>query len=188
MLQNPLNFSHSLLNMTVQKGDIVIDATVGNGHDTLKLAALVGGEGRVYGYDVQKQAIESTQNKLEEAGLAEAVELLHNGHENIKELTLNEASVSAVVFNLGYLPSGDKSVITLPDTTLEAINSALPILKKGGIISLMIYHGHEGGKEEKDAVTDYVSQLPQKEYNVLRYGFINQKNNPPFLIVIEKKR
>lgn len=187
MLLNPLNFSHAILQETVSNGDIVIDATVGNGYDTLKLATLVGDEGKVYGYDVQQEALESTRNKLEEAGLADAVDLLHNGHENIKDLSLDRSSVSAVVFNLGYLPSGDKSIITLPETTLEAINSSLPLLKKGGIISLMIYHGHEGGKEEKDAVSDFVTQLPQKDFNVLRYGFINQKNNPPFLMIIEKK-
>lgn len=187
MLLNPLHFSHTVLENTVQTGDVVIDATVGNGHDTLKLASLVKDGGKVYGYDIQHEAIESTRVKLNDAGLSDPVELLHKGHENITHLPIEESTVSAVVFNLGYLPSGDKSVITLPDTTLTAIASALPLLKKGGIVSLMIYYGHDGGKEEKNAVTDYVSQLSQKKFSVLRYGFINQKNNPPFLIVIEKK-
>lgn len=187
MLQNALQFSHILLEQTVKTNDTVIDATVGNGHDTLKLARLVGDEGKVYGFDIQKLAIESAQNKLEKANLMKPVELLCKGHEHIADLPLEVGSVSTVVFNLGYLPSGDKQLITLPETTLKAIDSSLPLLKKDGLISLMIYHGHEGGKQEKDAVTDYVSQLSQKEFNVLRYGFINQKNNPPFLIVIEKK-
>lgn len=187
MLLNPLRFSHAVLENTVQVGDVVIDATVGNGHDTLKLASLVKDDGKVYGYDIQYEAIQSTRVKLKETGLSDIVDLLHKGHENIAHLPIEHSTISAVVFNLGYLPSGDKNVITLPDTTISAIDSALPLLKKGGIISLMIYHGHEGGEEEKDAVTNYVSQLSQKKFSVLRYGFINQKNNPPFLIVIEKK-
>lgn len=187
MLHNALRFSHALLEQTVEKGDTVIDATVGNGHDTLKLTRLVGNDGKVFGFDIQQMAIDSAQKKLEEANLMEPVELLCTGHENIVNLPLEASTVKAVVFNLGYLPSGDKQVITLPETTLKAINSSLPLLKKGGVVVVMVYHGHEGGKEEKNAVTEYVSQLSQKEYNVLRYGFINQKNNPPFLIVIEKK-
>lgn len=187
MLQNPLQFSHSLLEQTVKNGDTVIDATVGNGHDTLKLASLVQSEGKVYGYDIQEQAIESAKLKLEKAKLTKPIELMLKGHEHISDLPLADSSVSAVVFNLGYLPSGDKSIITTPETTVSAIKSSLPLLKKGGLILLMIYHGHEGGKEEKDAVSDCVSQLPQKEFNVLRYGFINQKNTPPYLIAIEKK-
>lgn len=187
MLQNALHFSHTLLEETVKVGDTVIDATVGNGNDTLKLAELVKNEGKVYGYDVQEQAIETARLKLDNENLSAPVELMWMGHEHIADLSLDESSVSAVVFNLGYLPSGDKSIITLPETTLKAVEASLPLLKKGGIISLMIYHGHAGGTEEKDAVNDYVSQLPQKHFNVLHYGFINQKNNPPFLIVIEKK-
>ena len=61
-------------------------------------------------------------------------------------------------------------------------------LNKHGLLILVIYHGHEGGKEEKDAVLNYVTQLDQKEYHVLQYQFINQKNDPPFVIAIEKRK
>lgn len=187
MIQKPLHFSHTLLEQVINIGDTVIDATVGNGYDTLKLAKLVGPEGQVFGFDVQQQAIDSTQIKLEEVSLTKQVKLLCKGHQHISDLPLKASSVSAVVFNLGYLPSGDKTIITLPETTLKALDSALPLLKKGGIISLMIYHGHKGGKEEKDAVITYASNLPQNQFNVFCYNTINQKNNPPFLIIIEKK-
>jgi predicted methyltransferase len=186
MLKSALRFSHELLAQTVQPGDIVVDATVGNGHDTVKLAQLVGKTGKVYGFDIQKQAIEETKKKILLTGLADQVELHQTGHEEM-DMIVSEENLSAVVFNLGYLPKGDKSIITQPTTTLQAISHSLKRLKRSGIVLLMIYHGHEGGKEEKNAVIDFVQELPQQEYSVLQYGFINQKNSPPFLVAIEKK-
>ena len=91
------------------------------------------------------------------------------------------------MFNLGYLPSGDKSIITQPATTLSAIQQSLARLRKGGILSLMIYYGHEGGIKEKDAVDDLVVNLEQEKFQVLQYQFVNQKNNPPYLYLIEKR-
>ena len=88
---------------------------------------------------------------------------------------------------MGYLPKSDKSIITTVDTTLKAIEKSLIRLRKGGLITIMVYYGHEGGLEEKTGVANFVGNLPQEEYQVLKYEFVNQKNNPPFLFVIEKK-
>ncbi len=187
MLQTPLRFSQELLKQAIVPGDTVIDATVGNGNDTVILAKAVGAAGKVYGFDIQEEAIEKTKEKLLLTGLLPQTELILDGHEKIEEYVPEEANVSAVVFNLGYLPSGDKSVITKPATTLLAIEQSLLRLRKGGILSLMIYSGHEGGQEEKQAVDTFVMELDQKEFQVLSYKFVNQKNNPPYLYVIEKR-
>jgi predicted methyltransferase len=187
MLQAPLRFSHDVLKKSIVPGDHVIDATVGNGNDTVMLAKAVEQIGKVYGFDVQKEAIVSTKDKLILTGLLPQTELIHDGHENIKDYVPEKEQISAAIFNLGYLPSGDKSIITKPETTLSAINQCLNRLRKGGLISIMIYSGHEGGLKEKEAVDDFVHNLPQEDFQVLEYKFVNQKNNPPFLYLIEKR-
>ncbi len=96
--------------------------------------------------------------------------------------------VAAAIFNLGYLPGSNHDIITRPHTTIQAIENILKLLKVGGLIVLVIYHGHPGGKEERDKVIDYVSQLPQKYVHVLKYAFLNQQNDPPFVIALEKMK
>ena len=96
--------------------------------------------------------------------------------------------IDAAIFNLGYLPKGDKSVVTKPQTTIAAIEDIFQILSKEGIIILVIYHGHPEGKIEKDALFDYLTQIDQEQAHVLQYQFINQQNNPPFICAIEKDK
>lgn len=187
MLKKPLRFSHEVLKDTIITGDQVVDATVGNGNDTVLLAQLVGPYGKVYGFDIQKEAIEATQNKLILTSQSPQVELIEDGHENIDKYLGNEEIISAITFNLGYLPKGDKAITTKPKTTITAIKKSLQYLRKQGIVSIMVYSRHEGGEEEKEAIESFVSQLPQDEYNVLSYKFINQINHPPYLYVIEKR-
>lgn len=169
-------------------GDTVIDATVGNGGDTLMLAERVGKNGKVIGFDIQDAAIANTTEKLKIHNLLDRVFLYQEGHENLLSHYSEENSVSAIVFNLGYLPKGDKSIITSPDTTIKAIESSLTVLKKDGLLLIMIYYGHKGGLKEKESVLNFVKDLPQSTYQVLKYEFINQKNYPPFLIAIEKRK
>lgn len=183
-LQRVLQYAQFLLKETVETGDIVVDATAGNGYDTTFLAQLVGENGHVYAFDVQQQAIEATNKRLTEAGMADRVSAILDGHENVAQYV--QKPISAAIFNLGYLPGSEHQIITKPNTTLQAIESLLNLLKVGGMIVLVIYYGHEGGKEERDQVIEYVSSLPQKKVHVLRYEFINQKNDPPFVIALEK--
>ena len=135
-------------------------------------------------FDIQEQALEKTRQRLAEAGL-DNVQLILAGHETLDQYT---DQFKAAIFNLGYLPSADKSVITRPDTTLEALEKVCQGLVKEGRAAIMIYYGHEGGEVEKDAVLDFVSQLPQQDFTVALYKTINQINNPPFLVMIEKLR
>ena len=173
------------LDKIVQKGDIVIDATMGNGYDTIYLGNLVGENGKVYAFDVQEEAIKSTKKKVERDNMTDRVELILDGHQNLDKYVQDE--VSCVVFNLGYLPRAKNVVITKPDTTLEAIKKSLTLLKPNGIISIAAYIGHEGGLEEKNYICEYLDNLNQNEFNVLHMQFTNQINNPPQLILIEKK-
>ena len=174
-----------ILEDVINEGDIVIDATMGNGYDTKYLAEKVGENGLVYSFDVQEEAIKSTKKRLEKAELIDRVNLILDGHQNMDRYVNEE--VSCVMFNLGYLPRAKHQVITKPETTLEAIKKSLELLKPNGIVSIAIYTGHEGGMEECDEVFGYVSKLDQSEYSVLNCNFVNQINHPPRLIMIEKK-
>lgn len=188
MLKTALHFSHQLLKECVKNGDTVIDATMGNGYDTLFLAELVGSDGKVHAFDIQEQALKTTSQRLTEGNMLERVSLHLTGHEQVLDYLQPEEMIQAAIFNLGYLPNSDKNCITLPDTTKQALDGLLNHLKAKGRIIVVSYYGHEGGKEELQAVDDYCKSLPQENYNVLKYQFINQKNQPPILFCIEKKR
>ena len=175
----PLQMAHAFLEEVVTDEDIVVDATMGNGHDTLFLARLAK---KVFAFYIQEQAVEQTTKRLAEAKL-DNVELLLTGHENVDQYV---ESIKAAIFNLGYLPSADKTVITQPHTTIQALEKLCQRLVAGGRIAIMIYYGHAGGDVERDAVLDFVSQLPQQEFTVALYKTINQINQPPFLVMIEK--
>lgn len=184
ILERVLPYVKTLLTNAVSPGDTVVDATAGNGHDALFLAQLVGKSGHVYAFDVQKSAIEATRLRLGDWN--ENSTVIHAGHETIASHVFKE--ISAAVFNLGYLPGADHSIITQPNTTIKAIESCLDLLKIGGLVVLVVYHGHEGGDVERDKLLAYVASLPQSFVHVLKYEFINQKNHPPFVLALEKMK
>ncbi|WP_026477914.1 tRNA (mnm(5)s(2)U34)-methyltransferase [Alkaliphilus transvaalensis] len=180
------NFVHTLLRNKIKHGDVVIDGTMGNGYDTLFLAELVGKEGKVFAFDIQATSLESTRKRLEDKEVfSETIHLIHDGHENIPSYISEE--IDAAMFNLGYLPGSDHSLITKPDTTLKALESVMKLLKKGGLISIMIYYGHEGGNQEKEAILDMLENLPPEEYVVIKTEYMNRKNDPPIIVIVEKK-
>lgn len=185
-MQNALSYSHQLLKEVLQPGDLAVDATMGNGHDTLFLAQLVGRTGHVYACDLQEQAIQNTKKRLEEAGLLSRATLLLTGHETLDQY-LPEKEIKGAIFNLGYLPQSDKAIITQPETTLLAIQLLLDRLSRKGRVVIVCYYGHSGGLAEMEQVRQFCKQLSQKEYAVLNYQFINQQNQPPLLFCIEKK-
>lgn len=181
-LDRILPFTKYLLEKSVAEGDTTIDATCGNGNDTVFLSHLVGTGGKVYSFDVQLAAIQTTEARLEEAGIGN-VELILDGHENVLKYISGE--ISAAVFNLGYLPGSDKSVTTNAGTTWKAVIDILSVLKIGGIIVLVIYHGHEEGKLERDEIEKKVATLDPAVTSILKYEFLN-KVNAPYVIAIEK--
>ncbi|QIC05565.1 methyltransferase domain-containing protein [Brevibacillus sp. 7WMA2] len=184
MFPNVLEVVRQYIRERVEEGETVVDATMGNGNDTLFLAQLVGERGKVYAYDVQSEAIEKTRARLEREQVVERVNLLLTSHEQMKEIPV---AIGAVMFNLGYLPGGNKDITTQANTTIRAIEAGLDKLRTGGIMTIIIYWGHEAGTIEKEAVVDYCEKLPQTEYLVLRYQYMNQQNQAPFIIAIEKR-
>ncbi|WP_418792388.1 class I SAM-dependent methyltransferase [Phosphitispora sp. TUW77] len=183
LFNNTVNIAHNYLKTIVKPGGVAVDATVGNGNDTLFLAGLVGIHGRVYGFDIQHEAIIKTSEALAEKGLLDITMLFELGHENMGRVITEP--VDAVVFNLGYLPGGDHSIVTSPQTTLKAVAEGLSLLKAGGIMCIIIYTGHPGGLEEQECLESYLEGLNKKNYCVCKIDFLN-RNKAPFLIVIEK--
>lgn len=184
LLSNALDISHQLIEKVVKQGDTVVDATMGNGNDTLFLARLVREKGKVYSFDIQDCALDNTRIKLKEAGVSDSVELILDGHQNI-DLYVPKG-IRAVMFNLGYLPKGDHNIGTKADTTIEALKKSMELLVDGGIIMLVIYYGGDSGFDEKEAVLEYVKTINCREYSVLVSDFVNQINCPPIAVCIEK--
>lgn len=187
-LPEVLPLAQSMVKNVVNPGDLVVDATMGNGHDTLFLANLVGPTGLVLAYDIQEEALNTTRQRLLEARCEAQVRLLLKGHQSVvEELEPLKQPVSAAMFNLGYRPGGDKKVVTRPDTTLAAIEGLAHYLKPGGVITLVVYSGHPGGEEEAVTLVQTLSGWSHKQYNIARYGWLNRPNHPPYLVVIEKR-
>lgn len=191
-----LEMAHWMLKDIIKTNDVVVDATMGNGYDTQFLAELGA---NVYAFDVQEEALNATEKRLDDAGIKNqifeknlsklltepSVNLVLSGHEKLSEYV--KEPIKAAIFNLGYLPKTDKSVVTKADTTLTALDALTNQLVVGGRIAIMIYYGHEGGMEEKNAVIKWTSSLPQKDWEVTSYAPLNQIHTPPILVLIEKR-
>lgn len=167
----------------VQPGDICIDATMGNGNDTILLSSLCKETGHVYAFDIQEQALAHTRQKLLDADVPQNYTLLLESHTNMDHYVQSE-SVSCIVFNLGYLPGGDHTKATHASSSIEALTKSLSLLKKGGLISLCIYSGGDSGFEERDAVLSWLKNLDSHKYLVIRSDYYNRPNNPPIPILI----
>lgn len=182
---NAVNIAKDICKKKLNIGDVVVDATMGNGNDTLFLWKLVGNDGKVYAFDIQKTAIKNTYKKISREGGLGTVKLINDGHENMDKYI--NSKIKLVMFNLGYLPGGDHSITTYSETTMKALKKSLNLLDKNGIIILVIYYGHKEGKIERETLEKYTSCLEQEKYNVVKISFENQINSPPFLIIIEKR-
>lgn len=184
-----LDSAHAFAARGLEPGGLAIDATVGNGHDTLFLVREVGPEGCVVGFDVQAEALEATRKRVKSEVSTAPLRLVHAGHETMAN-HLDErdyGSVGAVTFNLGYLPGGDHSITTHPETTRQALEISAELLRPGGVITIVVYTGHAGGAEEANAVVEWAASLPQRSFRALSYRFVNQKNDPPQLFAVEKR-
>ena len=171
--------AHLLLNKYITSSDIIVDATMGNGNDTVFLAKQAQ---YVYAFDIQDQALLQTQKLLEKNDIKN-VKLIKDSHENI----LNHINhFRGVVFNLGYLPNGDKNITTKKDITLRTIQNILPVLNKDGFVLIVVYTGHEQGTEESLVLADFLQSIDQNTFKVLRTDLPFQDNKPPFIYFILK--
>ncbi len=167
--------AHEVVAGVLGEGETAVDATAGNGHDTVFLARLVGETGRVFAFDVQAAAIESARGRVEAAGFGERVEFFCESHARMVERV--PAGVAAVMFNLGYLPGADHAVITKTEETLKALEAAIALLRSGGVVTVVCYPGHAGGDEEAAAVVEWAEKKAGKVFPAAREG-------APFLVVV----
>ena len=183
-IDNIIPFAHKLLRAALSNGSRALDGTAGNGHDTLLLAECVGEKGKVWAFDIQAQALANTEGRLKAAGLASRVQLVSDGHEHLAQYIAEP--LHAALFNFGWLPGGEKSCTTKAATSLAALQAALDLLQTGGLLLAVLYPGHEAGRQEAEGVEAWAQALPQQQYTVLRYAFANRRNQPPYLLVLEK--
>ncbi|NEU63435.1 class I SAM-dependent methyltransferase [Paenibacillus sp. ALJ109b] len=188
-----LSCAHQWISSRLQPGDLAIDATVGTGADTLFLAQKVGKRGQVIGFDIQSEALTLAQariRKQEDSTKLGSISMLQLSHDRMAEAVPEawQGNVGAVMFNLGYLPSedADSTIITETGSTIAALQAALTLLKPRGIITVVLYPGHDGGSQEADAVLEWSSALPVEQAQVVIYRQL-QREISPFLIGIEKK-
>lgn len=178
---------HQALREHIAPGDHVIDATMGNGYDTAFLAECVSSEGKVYAFDIQDLAIETTQMVLETRKLIDRCTLIHEGHESMLEKIPTEihGKIKVAIFNLGYLPHADKSLTTSTGTTISALNQTQSILASDGMISIVAYRGHPGGSEEHRAVSDWIQNSDSFEIT-LEEDSKHPEGRGPYLWILQK--
>lgn len=185
---NPVKESHDRIAAVLRKGDCAIDATAGNGHDTAFLASIVGSTGRVFAFDIQESARDQTLTRLQNEKLSKQVTFFREDHRLLSQFIPSEyhGKVRAAMFNLGYLPGGNKSLVTQPAATLDALEQALDILATGGILTVVYYTGHPGGREEANAVLQWARQFEDDRARVEHIQPTRMENNPPGLLVLAK--
>lgn len=149
---------HKLLDQQVDCGDLVIDATSGNGHDSSKLASLIGANGHLYAIDIQAPAIAATKKLLEGSGFGNCYTLYCDDHGAVLRAmqTEHQRKISSIVFNLGYLPGSDHTIKTSSATTITALDACLPLLRQDGLLLVTAYRGHSGGTEEAEQVKKWM--------------------------------
>lgn len=182
---NALTLVHSVISAHVSDGAVCVDATAGRGYDTAFLCEKVGKNGRVFAFDIQSEAIDSTRELLKSKGLD--AQLILDSHANMANY-LQPESADCIVFNLGYLPRGDHSVFTRFESTKKAIEQGLDILKYGGLMCVSVYYGGDSGYEERDALLPYLKTLDDEKYQVLATFFHNWKKDPPIPVFIIKNK
>lgn len=178
-----LDIAKGFLNQAnIKDNSVLADFTMGNGHDTLYLCSLVP-KGKVYAFDIQKEALENTRARLDEAGVTADANLILDSHANAKKYI--DGTIDAGMFNLGYRPGGNKSVHTMRESTLPAVRDAVDMLKKGGILVISVYPGHDEGRIEGEMLLEMLAEYDKKLYCVSHFHLVNSPD-APFVIAVEK--
>ena len=168
----------------LQKGDVAVDFTMGNGHDTEFLSKTVGPDGHVFAFDVQEMALASTAEHLKECGCPDNYTLILDSHHNVKKYV--DVPIKAGMFNLGYLPGSDKSVTTMRATTLPAIEAAISLMDRDAIILIAVYPGHAEGEAEGKMICEYLSSLSRYKLCCTQIRILTSPTSP-FFILVENK-
>lgn len=174
-----IKLAHMLISDSIDENSVVIDATLGNGHDTNFIAPLVK---KVYGFDVLEQAITNSKERNE---MYNNIEYILDSHANFDKYINDQ--VDLIIYNLGYLPGFDKDYTTTSESTMTSIKKGLDLLKKGSSMIITIYIGHDNGKVESSDIESYVKDLNKYEFDVMKHQLMNKDNFPPYIIQIVKK-
>lgn len=185
-LKNAVTMSHLILEPYAAQAKTIVDMTCGNGHDTLFLASHMPEDATLYAFDIQRCAIEATQKRLETADLSHKRVIYQEGSHDILIENLTDTP-DIIVFNLGYLPSGDHQIHTKSEITIKAVKICLNKLAINGIIMLAAYPGTPTGKAEADAVHQFLQTVPQQDFDVSAWQPINQVHYPPVLYMMQKR-
>lgn len=190
IIQNTTELALYMCEKYVEEDGIAVDCTCGRGKDTLWLAQRCK---KVYAFDIQQEALESTRQLLRDNDIEFSCEesdakvaLINDSHAHIKKYV--HVPPCVIIFNLGFLPGGDKSITTRSRSTIEALNFALELLKVGGLLCITVYPGHEEGKEEKDDVLKWARALDDKTFHCVYANMLNQTEKAPQIVWITKKK
>ena len=170
----------------LHEGDIAVDFTMGNGHDTEFLSKTVGESGHVFAFDVQEQALASTSEHLKAVQCPNNYTLILDSHHNVKKYV--DVPIKAGMFNLGYLPGSDKKVTTMRTTTLPAIEAAIDLLDSDGILNIAVYPGHPEGDAEGKMIEEYLSSLSRFKLCVTKIKIVNSPTSPYFFLIETKAK
>ena len=177
-----LTLQKSFILSHLKEGDVCADFTMGNGHDTLFLSTTVGEKGKVYAFDIQESALESTRARLEAEGAPKNYTLIRDSHSNLG-LYIKE-KIKAGMFNLGYLPgSGNKALTTMRETTISAVMGAIDLLDAKSILLVAIYPGHEEGDAEGKALEEIFNKIDRHAISVMKIKIINSPTSPYFFVL-----
>ena len=168
----------------LKEGDVAVDFTMGNGYDTEFLSNTVGESGKVYAFDIQAAAVESTRARIDKVCKYQNYTLIHDSHHNVKNYV--KEPIKAGMFNLGYLPGGDKSITTMRETTMPAIAAAIDLLGPDGIINVAVYPGHAEGEAEGKMICEYLSTLSRYKLCATRINILNSPTSPYFIMIESK--
>lgn len=179
--------AHRVWGEFIEQGDTVVDATCGNGHDTAFLAQAIGPTGRLVAIDIQASAIESTRTRVEallpDVEQRPSIEYIHGSHADLQEHVGMSNVASLICWNTGYLPNSDKTVKTEIATTIEGLEASLEVLADGGLLSMLVYTGHDGGIEEYEAIREFAAALSSAHWKTSEYKLLNSPTAPTMVLI-----
>lgn len=169
--------SHHIVTEFLDNKENAIDGTLGNGYDTDFLSENFK---NVYSFDIQQEACDAYRDKN-----LENVNVICDSHHKLKEYITEE--IDCIMYNLGFLPGGNKHITTIHEYSLKSIQDGLELLRSGGLMTICIYRGHDEGKIEESCILEYLETLPKSKYGVMLHSFLNRSKVSPMLVVVEKK-
>ena len=177
--QSITEISHLYLKNIIEPTDIIIDATMGHGFDTVFMAKYAK---HVFAFDIQQQALDATNLKIKDEKINNVTTIL-DSHLNFDQYV---KSFQGVIFNLGYLPQGDKTITTKAETTLLTIQKMLIELSSKGFMMLVVYMGHPEGYQEHETISNFMKTLDPKQFKIIKTDLPYQDNYPPYILWITK--